>query len=111
MRVRVAAGGHDAPSGEVAPRYERSLDNLERAIARLPRVLIYDNSSDKRGRLSPRLRSMLERLDLDIEAWVNNVARYGGLFHGMADKVHRLRELARSIRRVSFHGHRGARQL
>lgn len=45
VRVRVAAGGHDVPSGKIAPRYERSLNNLERAIARLPRVLIYDNSS------------------------------------------------------------------
>jgi REP element-mobilizing transposase RayT len=67
--------------------------------------------SGKRGQLSPHLRPMLDRLDLDVEAWVDNVAGYGGLFHRLAGKVHRLRELARSIGRASFHGHRGAHQL
>jgi predicted ABC-type ATPase len=45
VRARVAAGGHDVPAAKLAARYERSLDNLERAITSLPRVLIYDNSS------------------------------------------------------------------
>lgn len=44
VRARVEAGGHDVPTDKLTPRYERSLDNLERAIAQLPRVLIYDNS-------------------------------------------------------------------
>lgn len=42
---RVAAGGHDVPPEKLADRYRRSLENLERAIAQLPRVLLYDNSS------------------------------------------------------------------
>lgn len=45
VRARVAAGGHDVPPEKLAARYQRSLDNLERSIARLPRVLLYDNSS------------------------------------------------------------------
>jgi predicted ABC-type ATPase len=45
VRTRVAAGGHDVPPEKLAARYERSLENLERGIARLPRVVIYDNSS------------------------------------------------------------------
>ena len=45
VKARVAAGGHDVPVEKLAARYERSLNNLERAIAQLPRVLIYDNSS------------------------------------------------------------------
>ena len=45
VRARVAAGGHDVPPEKLAARYDRSLDNLERAITRLPRVLLYDNSS------------------------------------------------------------------
>ena len=45
VRARVAAGGHDVPPEKLAARYERSLDNLERATAQLPRVLLYDNSS------------------------------------------------------------------
>lgn len=45
VQARVAAGGHDVPVEKLVARYERSLDNLERAIVQLPRVLIYDNSS------------------------------------------------------------------
>ena len=45
VRARVEAGGHDVPEEKLAERYERSLANLERAIVRLPRVLVYDNSS------------------------------------------------------------------
>lgn len=45
VKARVAAGGHDVPEEKLAARYERSLDNLERAISQLPRVRIYDNSS------------------------------------------------------------------
>ena len=45
VNARVAAGGHDVPTEKLSARYERSLDNLERAIVQLPRVLIYDNSS------------------------------------------------------------------
>jgi hypothetical protein len=67
--------------------------------------------SGKRGQLSPHLRPMLERLDLDVGAWIDNVGRYGGLFQRLAGTVHRLRELARSIGRTSFHGRRGARRL
>jgi hypothetical protein len=67
--------------------------------------------SGKRGQLPPHLRPMLERLDLDVGAWIDNVGRYGGLFQRLAGKVHRLRELARSIGRTSFHGRRGARRL
>ncbi len=46
VRTRVSAGGHDVPPEKLEARYRRSLDNLERAIEkRLPRVLLYDNSS------------------------------------------------------------------
>lgn len=39
VRARVAAGGHDVPPEKLDVRYQRSLDKLERGIARLPRVL------------------------------------------------------------------------
>ncbi len=45
VHARVSAGGHDVPLDKLAARYERSLDNLKRGIVRLPRVLLYDNSS------------------------------------------------------------------
>lgn len=42
---RVEAGGHDVPLEKITARYERSLTNLARAVAQLPRVTIYDNSN------------------------------------------------------------------
>ncbi len=45
VRSRVKAGGHDVPMEKILARYERTLKNLERAIALVPRVTIYDNSS------------------------------------------------------------------
>jgi predicted ABC-type ATPase len=45
VRARVEAGGHDVPTEKLEARYERSFANLQKAVLRLPRVLIYDNSS------------------------------------------------------------------
>jgi len=45
VKSRVEAGGHDVPVEKILERYERVLKNLERAIALVPRVTIYDNSS------------------------------------------------------------------
>jgi predicted ABC-type ATPase len=42
---RVRAGGHDVPLDKILARYARTLDNLEKAIIRLPRVTLFDNSS------------------------------------------------------------------
>ena len=65
----------------------------------------------KRGHLAPHLRPALERLELDVEAWVDNVERYGGLFHRLAGKLGRLKELARSTGVAWLHGNSGARRL
>jgi REP element-mobilizing transposase RayT len=67
--------------------------------------------SEKRGHIPPNLRPVLDRLDLAVEAWVENVQRYGSLFHRLVGKIHRLRELARSLGRSWLHGHAGARHL
>lgn len=67
--------------------------------------------SGKRGHLSPTLRPLLERLDLDVEAWVDNVERYGGLFHRFACKLSRLKELAAAAGCAWLRGHQGARRL
>ena len=65
----------------------------------------------KRGHIAPHLRPVLERLDLDVKAWVDNVESYGGLFRRLAGKLKRLKELARANGSAWLHGHRGARQL
>jgi predicted ABC-type ATPase len=42
---RVLRGGHDVPRDRIASRYTRSLANLNQAIAFVPSVKLYDNSS------------------------------------------------------------------
>jgi predicted ABC-type ATPase len=42
---RIAIGGHDVPRDRIGPRYARSLDNLAKAIAFVPTIQLYDNSS------------------------------------------------------------------
>ncbi len=44
---RVAEGGHDVPSERLPRRYEQSLLNLQAALAFVPKVRVYDNSSDE----------------------------------------------------------------
>jgi predicted ABC-type ATPase len=44
VAMRVSQGGHDVPDDKLQSRFSRTLANLRAAIARLPHVLIYDNS-------------------------------------------------------------------
>lgn len=68
---RVARGGHDVPRDRIGSRFERSLDNLSRAIAIVPAVDLHDNSSAEKpyhlvatfrnGDLASRMRGALPR--------------------------------------------------
>ena len=44
VAMRVSQGGHDIPDDKLRSRFSRTLANLQAAIARLPHLLIYDNS-------------------------------------------------------------------
>ena len=44
---RVAEGGHDVPSERLPRRYMQSLLNLRAALEFVPKVRVYDNSSDE----------------------------------------------------------------
>ena len=45
VAIRVSQGGHDVPDDKLQSRFSRTLDNLQKAISRLPHVLVYDNSN------------------------------------------------------------------
>lgn len=45
VATRILAGGHGVPDEDVRRRYERSLNNLPKAIELADNVLIYDNST------------------------------------------------------------------
>ena len=42
--MRVLQGGHDVPTEKLTVRFERTLQNLQRAIRELPSVHVFDNS-------------------------------------------------------------------
>jgi hypothetical protein len=65
----------------------------------------------KRGVIPAHLRPILERLDLKIDAWVDNVENYDSLFRRLAATIDRLRELAGSLGRSWLHGRTGARHF
>jgi len=65
----------------------------------------------KRGQIPGNLRPILERLDLNVEAWVDNIACYGSLFRRIVGKIDRMREWADTAGRAWLHGYRGARLL
>lgn len=44
VEQRTAKGGHDVPRDRLPSRYERSLKNLQEALAFVPVVKLYDNS-------------------------------------------------------------------
>ena len=44
VAMRVSQGGHDVPDDKLRSRFSRTIANVQAAIARLPHVLIYDNS-------------------------------------------------------------------
>ena len=48
VAMRASQGGHDVPDEKLKSRFERTKANLQRAIACLPHVLVYDNSNLER---------------------------------------------------------------
>ena len=44
VSMRAMQGGHDVPDEKLVQRFTRTLANLDRAIAALPLVLVFDNS-------------------------------------------------------------------
>lgn len=48
VAMRVLQGGHDVPTEKLLARFDRSLQNLERAIRELPSVHVFDNSDLRR---------------------------------------------------------------
>ena len=46
VAARVAVGGHHVPDEDVRRRYDRSMENLARAVALADQATVFDNSSD-----------------------------------------------------------------
>ncbi len=73
---RVAIGGHDVPVEKLASRFVRSIENLKAAVAIVPIVKVYDNSSATEPfRLLARFvnGSIVERADGRMPAWTPGI--------------------------------------
>ena len=66
---------------------------------------------DKPGYLPAHLQTVLDRFDLDAEAWARNVAAYGSLFHRIAGKAEQLLDFAKSRGQRWFCGREGSKSL
>jgi len=51
----------------------------------------------KQGALPEGMPPLLEKMELDVEQWVESVRRYGGLFHRVAGKLTTLRRKAHEL--------------
>lgn len=73
---RVRHGGHDVPPNKLAPRFARSLINLEAAFAVVPLVVIYDNSSPEEPyrHVATVRAGKLER-HRELPAWLRSLVR------------------------------------
>jgi predicted ABC-type ATPase len=45
VAIRASQGGHDVPDEKLKAHFERTKVNLQRAIKRLPHVVVYDNNN------------------------------------------------------------------
>jgi len=73
---RAAAGGHEVPREKIMARFPRTIANLLRAIARLPRVTIYDNSSfDAPFRFLAEYRfgTLVAKSEEDLPEWAGEI--------------------------------------
>jgi predicted ABC-type ATPase len=75
VAMRVSQGGHDVPDDKLQSRFSRTLANLRAAIARLPHVLIYDNSDLNRPyrRVAVFDRGELRHLGEPVPEWLRPV--------------------------------------
>jgi hypothetical protein len=63
----------------------------------------------KRGVLPESARSVLERMELDVENWVGTVEKYGSLYHRVAGKVENLKRKAQEMGQHWLVGQRKSR--
>jgi len=75
VAMRVLQGGHDVPPEKVRDRYVRSLENLARAIGKLPLVWVYDNSdlSNPFRKIAELEDGRMTKVHAPLPAWLTTV--------------------------------------
>lgn len=71
VAMRVLKGGHDVPSSKLESRYDRTNENLRRALLCLANVAVYDNSNLLQPyRLVAEVRERVLRTIDPVPAWL-----------------------------------------
>lgn len=80
VAARVVQGGHDVPTAKLMARYPRTLENLARALKKLPWVIVHDNSaSDHPFLFVAEYREGTQvRIADEVPAWFRDVAAWQG---------------------------------
>ena len=94
----------DGPEGPI----ERLSERMYLRLVDLTGCQIREN---KRGHISSEVTPILDALDIDAEAWVENVENYGKLFYRVAGKVEELIQAAKDSSVRWFKGHQGSKAL
>ncbi|MGT2457806.1 zeta toxin family protein [Cupriavidus basilensis] len=69
---RVQEGGHHVPAPDVLRRYQRSIDNLPKALAIADRAYVFDNSADRRRLLLSLEKGQVKRIQRDLPSWAKS---------------------------------------
>ncbi len=75
VSMRVTQGGHDVPDEKLRARFDRTIENLRRAIIRLPHVLVFDNDdlACPYGLVAEFESGSMIRSNRPLPAWLPNL--------------------------------------
>jgi predicted ABC-type ATPase len=73
VRERVDRGGHNVPTDDICRRYERSLDNLAKAIVIADSVVIYDNSERQFSLIETIENGVVSTYAQEYPSWYNPI--------------------------------------
>ncbi|MDR0579185.1 MAG: zeta toxin family protein [Campylobacteraceae bacterium] len=72
VKERVIKGGHNVPSEDILRRYDRSINNLPKALEIADRAYVFDNSKSKRQLLCIKKDQMIKLSNKKLPQWFKN---------------------------------------
>lgn len=73
VRERVERGGHNVPIDDIRRRYDRSMDNLAKAIVIADSVIIYDNSERQFSLIETIEHGVISTYAQEYPSWYNRI--------------------------------------
>lgn len=75
VQERVAIGGHDIPEEVVRRKWKEALDSLDKAIGRVKKISIYDNSEQDEMRLVASIVDLSISFEANPPKWLEEVPK------------------------------------